>query len=180
MLAFNGDVYEGFDANRFMRPISTTRRTMCACCPGCTDCCGRSTCCSLIGWKWARSSPTRAARILYAFWGDRITAALNGQMKKQRGARVLVNCASGEYFKSVQPKRLDAPVVTPVFQDWKNGQYKIISFHAKRARGLMARFAVQHRIDEPEGLKDFGSEGYAFDKKASTDATYVYRRRVGA
>lgn len=101
-------------------------------------------------------------------------------MKKQRGAKVLINCASGEYFKSVQPKRLDAPIVTPVFQEWKNGQYKIISFHAKRARGLMARFAVQHRIDEPEGLKDFGSEGYAFDKNASTDATYVYRRRVGA
>jgi cytoplasmic iron level regulating protein YaaA (DUF328/UPF0246 family) len=117
---------------------------------------------------------------LYAFWGDRITAALNAQMKKQKGARVLVNCASNEYFKSVQPKRLDAPVVSPVFQDWKNGQYKIISFHAKRARGMMARFAVQHRIDDPEGLKAFASDGYAFDKKASTETSYVYRRRLGS
>jgi cytoplasmic iron level regulating protein YaaA (DUF328/UPF0246 family) len=91
-----------------------------------------------------------------------------------------VNCASNEYFKSVQPKRLDAPVISPVFQDWKNGQYKIISFHAKRARGMMARFAVQHRIDDPEGLKAFASDGYAFDKKASTETSYVYRRRLGS
>ena len=87
---------------------------------------------------------------LYAFWGERITQALNAQLKKNAAAsRVLVNCASGEYFKSVKPKLLEAPVVTPVFEDWKGGRYKIISFHAKRARGLMARYAVENRLDGP-------------------------------
>ncbi len=87
MLAFNGDVYEGFDAKSLSGGGPRLRaEAMCGCCPGCTACCGRSTCCRLIGWKWARSSRTRGARILYAFWGDRITVALNGQMKKQRGA----------------------------------------------------------------------------------------------
>jgi cytoplasmic iron level regulating protein YaaA (DUF328/UPF0246 family) len=117
-------------------------------------------------------------RDLYAFWGERITAALNAQLKKQRGARVLINCASEEYFKSVKPKLLDAPVISPVFEDWKGGRYKIISFHAKRARGMMARYAVENRIDEPEALKAFDYEGYAFDRKASNDGTYVFRRRI--
>jgi cytoplasmic iron level regulating protein YaaA (DUF328/UPF0246 family) len=98
--------------------------------------------------------------------------------KRAAGSRVLVNCASGEYFRSVKPKLLDAPVITPVFEDWKGGRYKIISFHAKRARGLMARYAVENRVDKPEQLKTFDSEGYAFDAKASNDSTYVFRRRV--
>ena len=92
---------------------------------------------------------------------------------------MLVNCASEEYFKSVKPKLLAAPVISPVFEDWKGGRYKIISFHAKRARGLMARYAVENRIDEPEALKSFDSEGYRFDAKASNDTTYVFRRRIG-
>src|SRR6266702_4959207 len=172
VLAFNGDVYEGFNAKslpaadldyaqshvRVLSGLYGLLRPLDLLQPYRLE----------MGTKFANAR----GKDLYAFWGERITAALNTQMKKQRGARVLVNCASGEYFKSVRPKRLDAPVVSPVFQDWKNGQYKIISFHAKRARGLMARFAVQHRIDEPEGLKDFDSEGYAFDKKASTETSY--------
>jgi cytoplasmic iron level regulating protein YaaA (DUF328/UPF0246 family) len=117
---------------------------------------------------------------LYAFWGDRITRALNEQLETRSSAsRVLINCASNEYFKSVKPKLLAAPVITPVFEDWKGGRYKIISFHAKRARGLMARYIVENRIAEPAALTDFAVEGYAFDVQASNDSTYVFRRRVG-
>ena len=94
-------------------------------------------------------------------------------------AAFFFNCASTEYFKSVKPKLLAAPVVTPVFEDWKGGRYKIISFHAKRARGLMARYIVENRIAEPAALKDFALEDYAFDAAASNDSTYVYRRRIG-
>src|SRR5579859_6827980 len=97
--------------------------------------------------------PNARGKDLYAFWGERITDALNAQLReKPHVSRVLVNCASEEYFKSVKPKRLEAPVITPVFEDWKGGRYKIISFHAKRARGLMARFAVEHRLGRPEQL----------------------------
>jgi cytoplasmic iron level regulating protein YaaA (DUF328/UPF0246 family) len=116
---------------------------------------------------------------LYAFWGDRVTAALNADLK-DAGAPVLVNLASEEYFKSVQPKLLDVPVITPVFEDWKNGKYKIISFFAKRARGMMARYAAQQGITDAEDLKAFDVDGYAFDEGVSTDRSWVFRRRVEA
>ena len=114
---------------------------------------------------------------LYAFWGERVTAALNADLK-EAGAPVLVNLASEEYFKSVKPKLLDAPVITPVFEDWKNGKYKIISFFAKRARGMMARHAAEQGITDVERLKDFDVDGYAYDESVSTDKAWVFRRRV--
>ncbi|MGI4718902.1 MAG: peroxide stress protein YaaA [Janthinobacterium lividum] len=114
---------------------------------------------------------------LYAFWGDSVTEALNRQLA-ETGATALVNLASEEYFKSVKPKLLAAPVITPVFEDWKNGKYKIISFFAKRARGLMARYAAERALTDPEGLKAFDVDGYAFDAAASGARNWVFRRRV--
>jgi cytoplasmic iron level regulating protein YaaA (DUF328/UPF0246 family) len=181
VLAFNGDVYEGFDARtlsaadldyaqnhvRVLSGLYGLLRPLDLLQPYRLE----------MGTRFANAR----GKDLYAFWGERITQALNAQLKRIKGAsRVLINCASNEYFRSVKPKLLDAPVVTTVFEDWKGGQYKVISFHAKRARGLMARFAVEQRIAAPEGLKDFDSEGYAFDAKASNDATYVFRRRVAS
>lgn len=116
---------------------------------------------------------------LYAFWGDSVTEALNAQIAATR-AKALVNLASEEYFKSVKPRLLDVPVITPVFEDWKNGKYKIISFFAKRARGLMARYAAQHGVTDPERLKDFAVDGYAFDAAASGETGWVFRRRQEA
>ena len=112
---------------------------------------------------------------LYEFWGDIVTDALRLRLA-QAPAPVLVNLASEEYFKAVKPKKLEATVITPVFQDWKNGQYKIISFYAKRARGLMARWAAKHRVTDPERLKAFDYEGYAFDDQASDARHWVFRR----
>jgi cytoplasmic iron level regulating protein YaaA (DUF328/UPF0246 family) len=114
---------------------------------------------------------------LYSFWGDTITNALNRTAEEQ-GADVLVNCASEEYFKSVKRARLAVPVITPVFEDWKNGKYKVISFYAKRARGLMARYAAVKNITNPEKLKAFDVDGYAFEPKDSDQRTWVFRRRV--
>lgn len=114
---------------------------------------------------------------LYAYWGDSITDALRRTAQEQ-GARVLVNLASEEYFKSVRPARLALPVIAPVFQDWKNGSYKIISFHAKRARGLMARYAAQHALTDAEQLKAFDSAGYAFHPEASDQRHWIFRRRL--
>lgn len=116
---------------------------------------------------------------LYAFWGDTVTRALEAQLLAT-GATALVNLASEEYFKSVKPKLLDVPVITPVFEDWKNGKYKIISFFAKRARGLMARYAAQQGLTDPGALKDFDVDGYAFDAAASSEHNWVFRRRVEA
>jgi cytoplasmic iron level regulating protein YaaA (DUF328/UPF0246 family) len=116
---------------------------------------------------------------LYAFWGDTVTGALNEALAAN-GARAVVNLASEEYFRSVKPKLLEVPVITPVFEDWKNGKYKIISFFAKRARGMMARYAAQRGVLEPELLKDFDVDGYAFDAAASKERVWVFRRRVEA
>lgn len=116
---------------------------------------------------------------LYAFWGDSVTQALNAQLA-QTGASALVNLASEEYFKSVKPKLLDAPVITPQFEDWKNGKYKIISFFAKRARGLMARYAAQNGVRDPAQLKDFDVDGYAYDASASNETSWMFRRKLAA
>ncbi len=114
---------------------------------------------------------------LYTFWGEAITRALNAQLA-ETGSTALVNLASEEYFKSVKPKLLDAPVVTPVFEDWKNGTYKIISFYAKRARGMMARYAIEKGITDPQALKAFDVDGYAFVAGESTERNWIFRRKA--
>jgi cytoplasmic iron level regulating protein YaaA (DUF328/UPF0246 family) len=114
---------------------------------------------------------------LYAYWGETVTGALNDDLAAAR-ATALVNLASEEYFRSVKPKLLDAPVIVPVFEDWKNGKYKIISFFAKRARGMMARYAAVNGITDAEQLKEFDVDGYAFDAGVSTEKQWVFRRRV--
>jgi len=121
----------------------------------------------------------RRGKDLYGFWGERITAALNADLKELTdGVPALVNLASTEYFRSVKPKLLKAPVITPVFADWNNGQYKIVSFFAKRARGMMARYAAQNGITNPEDLKGFDADGYAYVAEASTEREWVFRRRT--
>jgi uncharacterized protein len=178
VLAFNGDVYEGFAAKTLSASDLDYAQNHVRVLSGLYGLLRPLDLLQPYRLEMGTKFPNTRGKDLYAFWGERITTALNEQLQKQRGARVLVNCASGEYFKSVKPKQLAAPVISPVFEDWKGGRYKIISFHAKRARGLMARYAVENRIDEPEALKDFDSEGYAFDAKASNDSTYVFRRRI--
>jgi uncharacterized protein len=178
VLAFNGDVYEGFAAKTLSSADLDFAQNHVRVLSGLYGLLRPLDLLQPYRLEMGTKLPNARGKDLYAFWGERITAAISAQMKKQRGAHVLVNCASEEYFKSVKPKLLGAPVISPVFEDWKGGRYKIISFHAKRARGLMARYAVQNRIDEPEALKGFDSEGYGFDPKASNDTTYVFRRRI--
>ena len=115
-------------------------------------------------------------RDLYAFWGDRLTRAVHRLLRAGPGEPVLVNLASEEYFKALDGEALAGRIVTPVFQDLKPGGYKVISFHAKRARGLMARYAIRKGAGDPEVLKRFREEGYAFDRKASEGDRWVFRR----
>ena len=95
---------------------------------------------------------------LYQFWGSKITEALN-QQQADESLPVLVNLASNEYFKSVQSKQLNAEIITPVFKDWKGDKYKIISFYAKKARGLMVAYIIRNRLNDVEQIKNFDSEG---------------------
>ena len=112
---------------------------------------------------------------LYAFWDDAITLALNKQLKKN-GEEVLLNLASNEYFKSVQVDRLKANVVAPVFKDEKNGKYKIISFFAKKARGMMSGWVIRNRITDPKKLVKFKEGGYYFSREDSTEKSPVFLR----
>jgi hypothetical protein len=115
-------------------------------------------------------------RDLYAFWGARIAELLNEDSERSGGAQALVNCASIEYFKSVDQSVLRPTIITPVFKEETAGVAKIISFHAKKARGMMAAFMVRQQIDQPEGLKTFNEEGYVFRPQLSDPATYVFTR----
>jgi len=112
---------------------------------------------------------------LYAFWRDTLTPAVSDALD-DAGSRVLVNLASKEYFSALDPKELDAEIVTPQFKDLKGGKYKIVSFYAKKARGLMCDFMIRERIREPEELKRFEVDGYQFNPKLSEGKEWVFTR----
>ncbi len=112
---------------------------------------------------------------MYQFWSTQITDYLNQRLRADISP-VVINLASQEYFKAVATKALKARVVECVFQELRNGQYKVISFSAKRARGMMARFAVTHQLVKPEQLRAFDADGYAWDAAQSTAQRYVFRR----
>ncbi len=112
---------------------------------------------------------------LYEFWGDKITQALNWEMEKQQD-NALINLASNEYFHSIQIDKLKARIITPVFKDEKNGVYKIISFFAKKARGMMSRYIIQHKLTAPEAIKNFDVAGYRYSAKASKENEWVFMR----
>jgi cytoplasmic iron level regulating protein YaaA (DUF328/UPF0246 family) len=113
---------------------------------------------------------------LYEFWGSRLSEGLNDAFKGHR-SRVLLNLASNEYFRAVDKKVLDADIVSPVFKDYKNGQYKVISFFAKKARGMMAAHVIKNRIDSPADIREFDMAGYRFSAKDSTDKAPVFLRK---
>lgn len=113
---------------------------------------------------------------LYHFWGDVITDKLNQALQAQ-GDDIVINLASDEYFKSVKPKKLQGQLIKPVFLDEKNGKFKVISFYAKKARGLMSRFIIENRLTRPDQLQEFDSEGYFFDAQASENGELVFKRQ---
>ncbi|WP_345830432.1 peroxide stress protein YaaA [Erwinia sp. HDF1-3R] len=117
-----------------------------------------------------------AGKDLYTFWGDRLTDALNAALAEQ-GDDTLINLASDEYFRAVKPKKLAGRIIKPVFLDEKNGRFKVISFYAKKARGLMSRYIIQHRLSQPEQLKKFDVDGYFFAAEESNDSDLVFKRR---
>ncbi|MEB3754093.1 peroxide stress protein YaaA [Acinetobacter sp. MD2(2019)] len=112
---------------------------------------------------------------LYRFWGDQITQLINQDLA-EANSELLLNLASDEYYKAVKESKIQAQIIKPVFLDQKNGKYKVISFYAKKARGLMARFMIEHQIKRVEDLKSFQSEGYYFDAENSSQQELVFKR----
>jgi len=119
---------------------------------------------------------TPQGKNLYDFWGSKLTNALNGAIKNS-GIQILVNLASNEYYNAVDKTVLQGRVITPIFKDYKNGDLKIISFFAKKARGAMSDYLVRHRINKPEGLKEFKGLGYRFNENLTINDNWVFTRK---
>lgn len=124
-----------------------------------------------MGTRFANSR----GKNLYEFWGEAITEAINAQLT-ELNSTVVINLASNEYFGAVKPALLNAEIITPVFKELKNGQYKIVSFFAKKARGLMSAYIIQQRITEPEQIKQFAVAGYGFNSALSSERNWVFTR----
>ncbi|MCP4387523.1 MAG: peroxide stress protein YaaA [Gammaproteobacteria bacterium] len=119
---------------------------------------------------------TEQGKNLYQFWDGRITNSLNQELRHS-DSKTLINLASGEYFKSIKSKNLKGEIVTPVFRDYNKGSYQVIGFFAKKARGMMARYLIDNRIDEANALKDFDYAGYSYAPELSDDNEWMFTRR---
>ena len=181
MLAFKGDVYVGLDADslteaqlnfaqehvRILSGLYGVLRPLDVILPYRLE----------MGTKLANAK----GKDLYQFWGERLTQSLNEELKAQH-SEVVINLASNEYFKAIVPKKLQAELITPVFKDEKNGQFKIVSFYAKKARGLMTRWLIEQNLNiQSKGavrrLIDFNVAGYRFDEEESTAVNLVFKRK---
>jgi cytoplasmic iron level regulating protein YaaA (DUF328/UPF0246 family) len=175
VLAFRGDVYTGMNADSFnsadfnfaqkhlrilsglyglLRPLDLIQPYRLE-----------------MGTKFANQHGSN----LYQFWGEDITDAINQQLTAAK-SKVLINLASNEYFSAIKTKALNADIITPVFKDTKNGKQKIISFYAKKARGLMAAYVIKNRLKDVDELKRFDGEGYRFCSEQSTAREWVFLR----
>ncbi|CAM5197289.1 hypothetical protein CDEF62S_03056 [Castellaniella defragrans] len=175
-LAFNGDVYEGLRAPEFSDAKLSWAQDHLAILSGLYGVLRPLDLIQPYRLEMGTRLRTRRGDTLYAYWGDRIAQELNRRLDVLPGERVLLNLASNEYFKSVDTKALRARVVECVFQDEKNGAWKVISFYAKRARGLMARHVIEHGLKSVAGLRGFDAEGYRHAPQASSEDRLVFRR----
>jgi hypothetical protein len=177
LLAFKGDVYMGLDAEQFNSRDFTFAQKNLRILSGLYGLLRPLDLIQPYRLEMGTKLPTKRGRDLYDFWGDNITNCLVNEMSAHRN-KTLVNLASNEYFKSINPALLPARLVTPVFKDYSKGRYKILSFFAKKARGAMAGFIVKNRINKPEDLKDFDVDGYRFNADLSIDDQWVFTRKT--
>lgn len=175
-LTFAGDVYLGLDANSLSKDDLAFAQKHVGILSGLYGLLRPLDAIQPYRLEMGSRVDTKRGANLYEFWDDAITEAVAKQIQKSK-TKALINLASNEYFSAVNTKALDVPVIQPVFKEFHNGKAKILSFLAKKARGLMARHIVQERINTPEDLKDFALERYKFDAKASTATKWVFTRK---
>lgn len=175
-LAFNGDVYAGLQAARLDDAQLSWAQDHLAILSGLYGVLRPLDLIQPYRLEMGTALETARGRSLYSFWGERIAAELNDRLDELPDERILLNLASAEYFKSVDLKALRARVVQCVFEDKKNGVWKVISFNAKRARGLMARFVIERRVRQVDELLAFRAGGYRHAPRASGADRLVFRR----
>ncbi|QSB20981.1 peroxide stress protein YaaA [Pseudomonas sp. 15A4] len=175
LLAFKGDVYTGLDADTLSGPELTYAQKHLRMLSGLYGLLRPLDLMQPYRLEMGTKLANARGKDLYAFWGDRISEWLNEALKEQ-GDDVLLNLASNEYFSAVKRPALNARVIETEFRDQKNGQYKIISFYAKKARGMMARFVISERISTPKDLMQFDAHGYRYSKEQSSPDKLIFLR----
>ena len=176
VLAFKGDVYAGLDAETFSEADFQFAQEHLRMLSGLYGLLRPLDLMQAYRLEMGRKVDTDRGNNLYQFWGSTITQGLNAQLE-EIGSEHLINLASNEYFKSVKTKELNATVITPEFKDYKNGAYKMMGVYAKKARGMLSRYIIQNQITDPELIKEFGQEGYVYNKKMSKENTWVFTRK---
>ena len=175
LLAFKGDVYQGFDCPEWKAADFTFAQKHLRILSGLYGLLRPLDLMQPYRLEMGTQLKTGRGKNLYDFWGDQLTNSLNKAIKASR-SKAFVNLASKEYWSSVNLHAINVPIVTPVFKDSKNGTYKIISFFAKKARGMMANYIIRNQIKDPKGLQEFDVAGYYFDPATSDDSTMTFLR----
>ena len=175
VLAFKGDVYTGLDAESFSAKDFKFAQKHLRVLSGLYGLLRPLDLMQPYRLEMGTKLDTDHGKNLYDFWGSTITEGLNAQLKKTK-SKYLINLASNEYFKAVKPKELDAEVITPAFKEYKDGEYKMIGFFAKKARGMLSRYIIQNQLTDPEDIKSFSEEGYKYNKKLSKGNNWVFTR----
>lgn len=175
-LAFKGDVYTGLDAESFSAKDFKFAQSHLRILSGLYGLLRPLDLMQPYRLEMGTKLINERGKNLYEFWGDTLTDGLNAQLKKIK-SEYLINLASNEYFKAVKPKQINGEVITPAFKEYKNGDYKMIGFYAKKARGLLSRYIIQNQLSDVEDIKSFDVEGYKFNKSLSKGNNWVFTRK---
>lgn len=175
VLMFKGDVYLGLEAETFTTEEYTRSQESLRILSGLYGYLKPMDLIQAYRLEMGTKLPVARKKNLYEFWGDKIAKEINRELQTHN-QKYVVNLASNEYFKAANEKKIKYPIITPVFKDAKNGNYKVISFFAKRARGVMARWIIQNKIEDPEKLKLFDQDGYYYNDALSTNQEIVFTR----
>lgn len=179
VLAFKGDVYTGLDAESFSARDFKFAQTHLRILSGLYGLLRPLDLMQPYRLEMGSRLSNERGKNLYEFWGNTLTDGLNAQLKKIKSEH-LINLASNEYFKAVKPKQINGEVITPAFKEYRNGDYKMIGFYAKKARGLLSRYIIQNQLSDVEDIKSFDVEGYKFNKSQSKGNSWVFTRRSAA
>ena len=175
LLAFKGDVYTGLNATDFSAKDLDFAQKHLRILSGLYGVLRPLDLMQPYRMEMGRSLSNPRGKNLYQFWGDKITDAINRQLENEKEP-VLINLASNEYFKSVKPKSLIGRLITPHFKELKNGSYRVIGVHAKKARGMMSRFIIKNRLTDVEDLKSFTDMGYQYNPELSNESDWIFSR----
>ena len=175
LLAFKGDVYEGLKAWEFSKADFEFAQNKLRILSGLYGVLRPLDLIQPYRLEMGTVYPNPAGKDLYAFWGNALVTSLNKDLAHSSN-KILINLASVEYAKAAKLNSLDADIISPVFKDESRGKFKIVSFYAKRARGMMAKFLIKNRVESPNDMKDFNESGYQFCEQESTDNTPVFKR----